>query len=111
MRAVGERELLLDCGRDIHLGAELNVNVFFYDGHDVDTFDAVGKIVWKDLLSYRNMEGFQYKLEYTQVSDKDRRKIQGLLRGDFLTRSTSEGSGLLAPAPGKFRMNTPALVP
>jgi hypothetical protein len=82
-RSVSEGELLLDCGQDIHVGAELNVNVFFYDGSEVDTFEAVGKVVWKDLLNYQNMEGFQYKLEYTRVSDKDRRKILGLLRGIF----------------------------
>jgi hypothetical protein len=92
-RTVSEGGLLLYCVQDIPVGTELNVNVFFYDGYELDIFKAVGKIVWKDPLHYGNLEGFQYGLEYTRMSEEDRRKILGLLRGCPL-----EGPPVEAPA-------------
>jgi hypothetical protein len=71
------------------VGTELNVTVLFSKGFELANFKAVAKIVRKERYSKEDSkgnqywEGYQYGLEFIQISDEDRRKLNYLLGGRF----------------------------
>jgi hypothetical protein len=84
-----EGGFLIETTRDIPVGTELNVTVLFPKGFELADFKVVAKIVrkepyrredWKG-VPYR--EGYQYGLEFLQVSQEDRLKLNSLLGGQF----------------------------
>jgi hypothetical protein len=88
----GEGGFCIESPRDIPVGTELNVTVVFSKGFVSANFKAVAKIVWKgpswkgDWKGNGYWEGYQYGLEFIQMSNTDRWKLNYLLGG----RSESE---------------------
>ena len=82
----GEGGFLIEATRDIPVGTELNVTVVFSKGFESANFKAVAKIVWKgpcwkgDWKGNKYWEGYQYGLEFIQISDEDRWKLNYFLR-------------------------------
>jgi hypothetical protein len=84
-----EGGFLIETVRDIPVGTELNVTVLFPKGFELTNFKVVAMIVWKEPyrredwkgVPYR--EGYQYGLEFTQISEEDRWKLNLLLGGRF----------------------------
>ena len=82
---VSEEGLLMETVRDIPVGAELNVTVLFPKGSELANFKAVAKIVrkkpcWKeDSKGNRYWEGYQYGLEFIQILEENRWKLDLLL--------------------------------
>jgi hypothetical protein len=85
----GEGGFLIESTRDIPVGTELNVTVLFSKGFELANFKAVAKIVRKERYSKEDSkgnqywEGYQYGLEFIQISDEDRWKLNYLLGGRF----------------------------
>jgi len=85
----GEGGFLIESTRDIPVGTELNVTVLFSKGFELANFKAVAKIVRKEHYSKEDSkgnqvwEGYQYGLEFIQILDEDRRKLNWLLGGRF----------------------------
>jgi len=83
---------LIECTRDISVGTKLNITVLFSKGYELADFKAVTQIVRKEPYSKENSngnqiwEGYRYGLEFIQVSEEDRWKLNYLLGG----RSESE---------------------
>jgi hypothetical protein len=84
-----EGGFLIETTRDIPVGTELKVTVLFPKGFELADFKVVAKIVrkepyrredWKG-VPYR--EGYQYGLEFLQISQEDRLKLNSLLGGQF----------------------------
>jgi hypothetical protein len=80
---------LIESTRDIPVGTELNVTVLFSKGLKLANFKAVTKIVRKepyrkeDSKGNQCWEGYQYGLEFIQISDEDRWKLNFLLGGRY----------------------------
>jgi len=48
-------------------------------GFDFDSFEALAKIVWKDVHIETEWKGYKYGLELVQISQKNRQKLRELL--------------------------------
>ena len=76
---------LIETVRDIPVGTELSISVLFPKGHELANFKVAAKIVWKgfcwkrDSEGNRYREGYKYGLEFIQISDTDRWKLNYLL--------------------------------
>jgi hypothetical protein len=76
---VSEGGLLICSVKDMPVGLELRMIILFPDGYELADFEALAEIIWKDLLSYDNFEGYQYGLKIIQISEGDRWKLKQLL--------------------------------
>jgi hypothetical protein len=85
----GEGGFLIECTRDIPVGTELKVTLLFSKGFELANFEAVTKIVRRephrkeDLKGNQVWEGYRYGLEFIQVLNEDRWKLNWLLGGRF----------------------------
>jgi hypothetical protein len=85
----GEGGFLIESPRDIPVGTELKVTLLFSKGFELANFEAVTKIVRKepyrkeDWKGNQVWEGYQYGLEFTQILEEDRWKLNWLLGGRF----------------------------
>jgi hypothetical protein len=83
----GEGGFLIESTRDIPVGTELSITLLFSKGFELANFKAVTKIVRKEPHSKENSngnqywEGYLYGLEFIQILDEDRRKLNSLLGG------------------------------
>ena len=86
---VGEGGLLIETVRDIPVGTELSITLLFPKGFESANFDATVKIVWRgprwkgDRKGNEYWEGYRCGLEFTQISDEDRWKLNYLLGSWF----------------------------
>ena len=84
-----EGGFLMESPRDITIGTELNIAVLFPKGFELANFNVVVKIVWKEPYSKEDLKGdsywkgYQYGLEFIQVLEDDRWKLNFLLDGRF----------------------------
>ena len=80
---------LIESTRDMPVGTELSISLLFSREFELTNFTAVTKIVRKESYSKENSngnqvwEGYLYGLEFIQISDEDRWKLNGLLGGRF----------------------------
>jgi hypothetical protein len=84
-----EGGFLIESTRDIPVGTELSITLLFPKGFELANFKAVTKIVRKepyckqDRKGNQYWEGYQYGLEFIQILDEDRWKLNLLLGGRF----------------------------
>jgi hypothetical protein len=84
-----EGGFLIEAVRDIAVGAELNIAVLFPRGFKLANFKVVAKIVRKEPYCKEDMKGnqcwkgYQYGLEFIQILEEDRWKLNLLLGGRF----------------------------
>jgi len=64
---------------DMYIGGELGIRVFFSLGYEFDGFQALAKIIGKDLCSEEGLEVYEYELEFLGISEQDRLKLRNLL--------------------------------
>jgi len=85
----GEGGFLIESPRDIAVGTELSMTVLYPKGFELANFKVTAKIVWKepywreDLKRDRSSKGYQYGLEFIQILDEDRWKLNFLLSKQF----------------------------
>ena len=78
---------LIESTRDMPVGTELSITLLFSREFELTNFKAVTKIVHKEPYSKENSngnqvwEGYRYGLEFIQVSEEDRWKLNLLLGG------------------------------
>ena len=86
---VSEGGLLIETVRDISVSTELNMTVLFPKGFQLADFKVMAKIVRKepyckeDWRGNQYWEGYRYGLEFIQISEEDRWKLNILLGGQF----------------------------
>ncbi len=91
----GEGGSCIESTRDIPVGTELSVTVVFSKEFESANFKAEAKIVWKgpcwkgDWKGNKYWEGYQYGLEFIQISDEDRWKLKYLLGERFESEEIS----------------------
>jgi c-di-GMP-binding flagellar brake protein YcgR len=70
---VSETGFLIECGRDIPIGTELNITVLYLKEFELANFKVTAKIVWKkphrkeDWKGTQYWEGYRYGLEFIQI--------------------------------------------
>ena len=80
---------LIESTRDLPVGMELSITVLFPKGYKLDNFKVLAKIVWKkshrkeDSNESQSWGGYCYGLEFIQMSDEDRWKLNLLLGKRF----------------------------
>ena len=80
-----EGGFLIESTGGIPVGTELSITVLYPKGFTLADFKVVAKIVWKKPHSKKDFKGnpywagYQYGLEFVQISDKDRWKLKFLL--------------------------------
>jgi hypothetical protein len=85
----GEGGFLIESTRDMPVGTELSITLLFSREFELTNFKAVTKIVRKEPHSKENSngnqvwEGYLYGLEFIQILDEDRWKLNWLLGGRF----------------------------
>jgi diguanylate cyclase (GGDEF)-like protein len=90
-----ETGFLIESGKDIPIGTELNIAVLYLKGFELANFKVTGKIVWKEPYSKEDWKGepywkgYQYGLEFTQILDEDRWKLNPLLSGRYIAEEVS----------------------
>ena len=78
---------LIEALKDISVGTELSITVLYPKGFILVDFKVVAKIVWKkpyskeDLNGKQYWRGYQYGLEFMQISDEDRWKLTFVIGG------------------------------
>jgi len=76
---VSEGGLLIHSVKDMPVGHELRMMILFPDGYELADFEVLAEIIWKDVHSYKDFEGYQYGLKIIQISEGDRWKLKQLL--------------------------------
>jgi len=100
-----EGGFLIESIGGIPVGTELSITVLYPKGFTLVDFKVVAKIVWKKPYSKKDLKGnqywagYQYGLEFVQISNEDRWKLKFLL-GDrsnleeiFTNNEVSVGRG------------------
>jgi PilZ domain len=100
-----EGGFLIESIGGIPVGMELSITVLYPKGFTLVDFKVVAKIVWKKPYSKKDLKGnqcwagYQYGLEFVQISNEDRWKLKFLL-GDrsnleeiFTNNEVSVGRG------------------
>ncbi len=77
---LGERGLLVLATQRMVVGTELEVTVLFPEEYKLANFDGRAKIAWKDIYFKEDWSGYKYGLEFVGLSEKDRMKLQKLVR-------------------------------
>ncbi len=83
----GAGGFLVESTRDIPVGTKLSITLLFSKGFELANFKAVTKVVRKERYSRedsegnRVWEGYLYGLEFVQILDEDRWKLNWLLGG------------------------------
>lgn len=76
---VSETGLLIYSIDNMGVGSDLKIKVSFSLGHDFDSFEALAKIVWKDVHRETDWKGYKYGLELVGISQENRWKLRELL--------------------------------
>jgi len=85
----GAGGFLIESTRNIPVGTELSITLLFSKEFELIDFKAVTKIVRKERHSKENSngnqvwEGYLYGLEFIEILDEDRWKLNWLLGGNF----------------------------
>lgn len=90
-----EGGFLIESPRDLPVGTELSMTVLYPKGFELANFKVTAKIVWKepywkeDLKRDRSSRGYHYGLEFIQILDEDRWKLNLLLGERFASEEIS----------------------
>ena len=104
-----EGGFLIESPRDIPVGTELNITVLFPKGFELANFKVMAKIVWKepywkgDWKGNQYWGGYQYGLEFIQISEEDRWKLNSLLGGRFNLEQMSTNNEVSAGRTTEFQ--------
>ncbi len=74
-----ETGLLIQTLKEMPVGIRIDIEILFPKKLNLANFKAEAEIVWKDICSRGDWEGYQYGLEFTQVSKEDYLKLRQIL--------------------------------
>jgi hypothetical protein len=76
---VSEAGALIYSIEEMNIGEVLKVRISFTMGCGFESFDAVAKIIWKAVHSEANWRGYEYGLEFSQMSWQGHQKLREFL--------------------------------
>jgi hypothetical protein len=71
--------LLIRAIRSMAVGTTLNLTVLFPSGFELNHFDGVGEIIWRDPCWNGGWRGYHYGISLTRILRKDSQKLGELL--------------------------------
>ena len=77
---INENGLCVRSPMDMYIGGELGIRVFFSLGYRFDGFQALAKVIGKDLCSEEGWEVYQYELEFIWIAESDLLKLRNFIR-------------------------------
>jgi PilZ domain len=93
---VSEKGMLICSTKDMLIGSEFKVVVFYSNEFEFDGIEIAAKILWKDVRYEEEWKGYKYGLQFIQILEQDRRKLLNLLHSPLLSEGISvRGSTLL----------------
>ena len=78
-----EKGFLIHSKIDLPVGENLNIMVLFSEGYQLNHFEAIAEIVWKNIHRKEEKKGFEYGLRILQIKEEDFLKLKELLKGQF----------------------------
>jgi len=75
-----EGGLLVYLPERIELGGLLKIEIFYVRGLELDTIQAVGKVVWCDLGARESWGEHRYGLQFQYIEEKDFNRLTTLLK-------------------------------
>ncbi len=72
---VSKTGLLIYSLKDLPIGSELTVQVFFSNGYKLDSFQVFSRVIWKQIHREKGWQGYKCGLEFIQVSQHDLQKL------------------------------------
>ncbi len=91
---VSETGLLIYSIDQLEVGTELRLLVFYPDEYQLDNFQGLAKVVWKEYHYEKEWKGFKYGLEFVYMSDTDRRKLREILNRALIQESSAWKEGV-----------------
>jgi hypothetical protein len=85
---LSEMGVLIYSIKNIAIGTQLNLMMFFIKGYELDGFQAKARIVWREDCFEENRKAYHYGLEFTGMSQEDRHKLVSLLNNCFSSMDT-----------------------
>ena len=77
---MSEGGLLIYSVGQLQVGTQLRILVFYADEYQLDNFQVVAKVAWKEAHYEKEWKGFKYGLQFLYVSGIDRRKLIEILK-------------------------------
>ncbi len=74
-----ESGLLVHSANDMAVGTRLSIAVLFPKGFELDNFEVVAEVVWKDIHLTDNRDGYKFGLKFIQILEEDHQKLKRLL--------------------------------
>ena len=81
---LSETGMLIYSIKDIPIGSEFKIVVFFSNGFEFDGFRVNAKAIWKDRHFETDWKGYKYGLQFLQILEEDRWKLLNLLGSHIL---------------------------
>ncbi len=96
---VSEKGMLICSTKDMLIGSEFKLVVFYSNEFEFDGIEVAAKILWKDVRYEEEWRGYTYGLEFVQMLEQDRRKLLNLLRSPLLSEGISVKGNILLTEP------------
>ncbi len=75
--------LLIQTLKEMPVGTRIDIEALFPKKLNMANFKAEAEVVCKDICRRGDLDGYQYELEFVQVSDEDRWKLNCFLGNRF----------------------------
>ena len=95
---MSEGGLLIYSIHQLQVGTQLRLMVFYPDGYQLNNFQAVAKVIWKEAHYEKEWKGFKYGLQFLSMPETDRRKLREILKRALVQQYNlwEQGSDLCA---------------
>jgi len=77
---ISEGGLLIYSIDQLQVGTQLRLMVFYPNGYQLDNFQAVAKVIWREPHYENEWKGFKYGLQFLHTAETDRRKLKEILK-------------------------------
>jgi c-di-GMP-binding flagellar brake protein YcgR len=74
-----ETGLLVHSIKEMPVGTKLKIVVMFPEEFQLDNFEVLAEVVWKDIQWEEDWEGYQLGLKFIHLLEEDRLKLKQLL--------------------------------
>lgn len=81
VRNAGEGGVLVYLPEKMEIGAILKIEIFYAKGFQLDTIQAIAKVVWSDLATKGILGEHRYGLQFQYIEEKDYQNLLALLTG------------------------------
>jgi len=64
----------------MEVGAFLKIEIIYVNGLELNTVQAIAKVVWQDLATKENLGEHRYGLQFQQIDEENFNRLSGLLK-------------------------------